>query len=251
MEMTGLSGFYPAMRDAVSFSPIAMEHAVDAGSTNRASTEQDTPPADERQDTFTLSERGRAAAMPEEPGAVQNENVPVGQQETQADADRENASQENLAKDDSTREEPPKDDAEDQPERPNELSEEDQQVVQQLRQEDQRVRAHEQAHAAAGATNVRYEYQTGPDGRQYAVAGTADISIQAQADDPDSKLVQAQKMRAAALAPADPSTQDMAVAAKASRVEMQARMEKANAELEAMVNESAASESGSLAYGLL
>ena len=115
---------------------------------------------------------------------------------------------------------------------PAELTEAEKREVEELQRRDQEVRAHEQAHAAAGATNVRYQYQTGPDGRPYAVGGSADIQIMAMGDDYDSRIAQARKMRAAALAPGDPSPQDMAVAAKATRLEAEALADKVEEERE-------------------
>ncbi len=113
-----------------------------------------------------------------------------------------------------------------------ELSEEEQRELEALQRTDREVRAHEQAHVAAGARNATYEYQTGPDGRSYAVGGSAQIEINAPAGAPDEKAAQARKMRAAALAPADPSPKDLEVAAKATRIEMEAMNEKQEAEAE-------------------
>ena len=100
--------------------------------------------------------------------------------------------------------------------------------VQRLKQIDQKVRAHEQAHlsAAAGLATGGASYQTvrGPDGRQYAVGGEVQISVSAAAT-PEQTIVKAQRIRAAALAPSDPSSQDRAVAAGASQLEQQARIE--------------------------
>jgi hypothetical protein len=121
----------------------------------------------------------------------------------------------------------------DQPAKANaqhELSDAESRQVEELRQRDQEVRAHEQAHAAAGARNVRFDYQSGPDGRQYAVGGSADIEMSAMSNDHEGKILEARKMRAAALAPADPSTQDMAVAARATRIEMEAMAEKTDSQ---------------------
>lgn len=106
-----------------------------------------------------------------------------------------------------------------------ELSEEEERQVQEMQQTDQKVRSHEQAHVAAGANSPTYEYQTGPDGRQYAVGGSAQIDIAVSGDDPESKATQARRMRSAALAPADPSGTDLQVAAKATRIEMEAMNE--------------------------
>lgn len=120
----------------------------------------------------------------------------------------------------------------DRAEHPGELSEDEKRQVEELQQRDREVRSHEQAHAAAGATNVRYEFQVGPDGHAYAVGGSADIQIQSPSNDPDRKMSEASRMRAAALAPADPSAEDMAVAARASRIEAEARAEKIESERE-------------------
>lgn len=121
-------------------------------------------------------------------------------------------------------------DGADEAPREEDLSEEEKREVEELQRTDRDVRAHEQAHVAAGARNATYEYRTGPDGRPYAVGGSAQIEINAPAGDPDEKAAQARKMRAAALAPADPSPKDLEVAAKATRIEMEALDEKSDAE---------------------
>lgn len=101
--------------------------------------------------------------------------------------------------------------------------------VAELRADDQRVRTHERAHQAAGggaAGAASFQYVTGPDGKQYAVAGEVPIRIEGGRS-PDETIAAAQRMRAAALAPADPSAQDLAVAAEAVRMELNARAQKA------------------------
>ena len=107
-------------------------------------------------------------------------------------------------------------------------SPESQSEVQRLKQVDQKVRAHEQAHlsAAAGLSTggASFQYVRGPDGRQYAVGGEVSIDVSAAAT-PEQTIAKAQRIRAAALAPADPSSQDRAVAAAASQLEAQARAE--------------------------
>jgi hypothetical protein len=100
-----------------------------------------------------------------------------------------------------------------------------------LKKRDQEVRAHEQAHlAAAGgyATGgASYSFQTGPDGRQYAVGGSVSLDASPVSGDPEATIQKAQTLRRAALAPAKPSAQDRAVAAQASSAEAQARTEQA------------------------
>lgn len=119
------------------------------------------------------------------------------------------------------------------------LSDDDQKEVERLRERDREVRTHEQAHAAAGGSHVRggikYEYQTGPDGRRYAVGGEVSIDTSPVPGDPQKTIQKAQQVRRAALAPAEPSGADRQAAAAASRMEAEARQElieeKANPEL--------------------
>ncbi len=101
--------------------------------------------------------------------------------------------------------------------------------VQKLRRRDIAVKRHEQAHvAAAGGLargGVRYTYRTGPDGRRYAVGGHVAIDSSPVPGDPEATIRKAQVVRRAALAPPDPSAKDRQVAAKASRMEAEARLE--------------------------
>lgn len=109
----------------------------------------------------------------------------------------------------------------------NALTPEQQRQVAALRATDRKVKSHEQAHMAAGAGLVRgssFEYQSGPDNKRYAVAGEVSIDV-SPGRTPDETIAKAQQIRAAALAPADPSTQDRRVAATAGQMEMQARAE--------------------------
>ncbi|MDR2508435.1 MAG: hypothetical protein LBD67_10715 [Candidatus Accumulibacter sp.] len=108
------------------------------------------------------------------------------------------------------------------------LTPDEERLVRQLKQRDREVRQHEQAHVAAGSGLVRggavYSYQTGPDKQRYAVGGEVSIDTSGGRT-PEETLSKARRIRAAALAPADPSPQDRSVAAKASRMENDARME--------------------------
>lgn len=110
-----------------------------------------------------------------------------------------------------------------------ELSPEARQQVEKLKARDQQVRAHEAAHMAAGGSLVRggasYTYQQGPDGRRYAVGGEVSLDASAVPDDPRATIAKAERLRAAALAPADPSGQDRAVAARAAAMASQAATE--------------------------
>lgn len=110
-----------------------------------------------------------------------------------------------------------------------ELAPAEQREVQELRTRDREVKAHEQAHLAAAGPYARggpqYEYQTGPDGRQYAVGGEVGIDTSRVADDPEATIRKAQVVRRAALAPAEPSPQDRRIASEATRMESQAWQE--------------------------
>ncbi|WP_447970078.1 putative metalloprotease CJM1_0395 family protein [Nitrospira sp. M1] len=105
----------------------------------------------------------------------------------------------------------------------------EQQEIAKLRARDKEVRAHEHAHSAAAGGLAKggasFTYERGPDGRQYAVGGEVNIDTSPIAGDPEATIRKAQQIRAAALAPADPSSQDRAVAASTSALEAQARQE--------------------------
>jgi hypothetical protein len=109
------------------------------------------------------------------------------------------------------------------------LTDEQKQEVARLRQADQHVRNHELAHMAAGAGLTgapSYSYTVGPDGKRYATGGEVGIDSSAERD-PDATIRKMARVKAAALAPADPSGQDLAVAASADATAAAARMEKA------------------------
>ncbi len=100
--------------------------------------------------------------------------------------------------------------------------------IEKLKQRDREVRAHEQAHVLTGGSLVVagpfYEFQEGPDGRQYAIGGDVQIDTSKE-EDPEATLEKARRIRAAALAPSDPSAQDLKVAAQASQMEIEAQQE--------------------------
>jgi len=100
--------------------------------------------------------------------------------------------------------------------------------VRSLASRDREVRAHEQAHLAVGgqyAGTVRYDYTRGPDGRLYAVGGSVSIDTAPVPGDPEATVEKLQQVQRAALAPAQPSSQDLAIAAQAAQIIAQARAE--------------------------
>jgi hypothetical protein len=116
-----------------------------------------------------------------------------------------------------------------------ELSESEQRELAKLKETDRAVRQHEAQHIAAGGSLVKggasFSYQKGPDGRSYATGGEVSIDT-SKGRTPEETLSRAIRIRAAALAPADPSPQDRSVAAMASQMEMQAMREIAQAKME-------------------
>jgi hypothetical protein len=111
---------------------------------------------------------------------------------------------------------------------PYKISDEDQRAVNKLKARDREVRAHEQAHQSAGgqhAGSASYSYQSGPDGRQYAVGGEVPIDAGAVEGDPRATIEKMRQVKAAALAPAKPSGQDRKVAAMADATAAKAQAE--------------------------
>ena len=97
-----------------------------------------------------------------------------------------------------------------------------------LKARDLEVRQHEAAHlAVAGSlatSGASYSYQKGPDGVNYAIGGEVGIDT-SPGRTPQETIDKARTVQAAALAPAEPSGPDLAVAAQAQQLEAQARGE--------------------------
>ena len=117
-----------------------------------------------------------------------------------------------------------------------ELTDEEQAEVQKLKERDQEVRTHEKAHQTAGgqyASAPVYDFKKGPDGKDYAVGGHVNIDTSKESD-PDKTIEKMRVVIKAAKAPAQPSGQDMKVAAEAQQTLNEAQMEKAKKQQEAM-----------------
>lgn len=127
------------------------------------------------------------------------------------------------------------------------LTEAEQALVKQLAARDREVRDHEQAHARVGgpyAGEPTYTYQTGPDGQRYAVGGAVSIDTAPVRDDPRATIRKMEVVKAAALAPAEPSAADRQIAAIAEAQKLQAI-----GDLNAARSAAAAPESGAFAGG--
>ncbi len=116
-----------------------------------------------------------------------------------------------------------------------ELNDSEKEQVRKLKARDAEVRAHEAAHAAAAGAlasgGPSFHYERGPDGTRYAVGGEVGISL-GTGSTPEERAANAAKAQRAANAPANPSGQDRAVAAKASQIAASARAEISKAKLQ-------------------
>jgi hypothetical protein len=100
-----------------------------------------------------------------------------------------------------------------------------------LEARDKEVRDHERAHASVGGQYTgapNLEYTRGPDGRLYATSGEVSVDTSAVSGDPQATIDKMRIVIRAAMAPAEPSSQDHRVAARA-----QALLAEAQAELAA------------------
>lgn len=116
----------------------------------------------------------------------------------------------------------------------NELTQDEKRLVLDLQARDAEVRAHEAAHQSGGASTgaATYTYQQGPDGKMYAIGGEVSVSFQSGST-PQETIANAQAVIASALAPADPSGQDLAVASSAMVMMMKAQQQVAREAQEA------------------
>jgi hypothetical protein len=116
------------------------------------------------------------------------------------------------------------------------LSEGEHKQIDELKSRDAEVRTHENAHQSAGgqfAGSPSYTYQTGPDGRRYAIGGEVSIDVSPE-DDPAATIAKMERVSRAATAPAEPSPQDFKVAAAARRMMAEAQRDLDAAKLEKM-----------------
>ena len=153
-------------------------------------------------------------------GGLTTEDITAKQQETretQSKDDKEHEDTQNIIKAEAEKREARKkeDKAEDKKdEQADELEKIQREVI-----------AHEAAHKAAAGDlggGVSYSYTEGPDGKRYITGGEVPIKLK-QGSTPEETLRNMQQVQRAANAPADPSGQDMQVAAKAAAIAAKAR----------------------------
>jgi len=181
-----------------------------AGSTeNKAQSDAEKAKLPGNSDSSTYTASGKIA-----------DNKTIEQREGNADSDQDDAEQEKQQA------------AEEVSEQEELQLEQEQQQIKELKARDTEVRTHEQAHAAVGgqyAGSPSYEYQRGPDGTNYAVGGEVPIDVGVINGDPQATIDKMQTVLAAALAPAEPSGADRAIAADATQKMAAAQAELASA----------------------
>jgi pyruvate/2-oxoglutarate dehydrogenase complex dihydrolipoamide acyltransferase (E2) component len=98
--------------------------------------------------------------------------------------------------------------------------------IMELEQLERSVREHERAHLRTArnlaVSQPTFEYKEGPDGKKYAVHGEVKIDSAVAGGDAEEAIEKALKMQRTALAPSDPSSKDLQVAARARIIESKA-----------------------------
>jgi len=107
------------------------------------------------------------------------------------------------------------------------LNQKEKAIISELEKNERRVLAHEAAHVAVGGRftgSPKYTRVLGPDGKNYITGGEVSITVPSSSN-PKETIRNMEQVRAAALAPMDPSSQDVNVAAAAANAQAQAAAE--------------------------
>ncbi|MFH2124193.1 MAG: putative metalloprotease CJM1_0395 family protein [Pseudomonadota bacterium] len=177
------------------------------GKSTVVSPTSSTPAAEQSQEQVSLSKEGKILSAGQEAGKT-------SEQDTKTSTDTEQG----------------------KPKGSNQLSLDETELrqVQELQQRDAEVRAHEQAHLSSAGQYASggpsFSYQTGPNGKRYAVGGSVPIDIGKEST-PAATIMKMRTVKRAALAPANPSAADRQIAAQASMQEMKAIQELQTAQL--------------------
>lgn len=191
--------------------PSVAEKGV-ASDKERARTPAQT---NEQVDFANLRKQAEYAANSISEQKGQGEGHPQGEQNSQQEQEEQHRNAKSSAEDNSS-------------EQAHKQEIVDEKIIAQLQHRDKEVRIHELAHAAVGggATgSPSYTFEIGPDGKKYAVGGEVSVDLSSVAGDPQATIIKMQKVHAAALAPANPSTQDTRVAASAAQKILAAQSE--------------------------
>jgi len=189
-------------------------YASVAQATSQPATE--SRPVEQRAETSTTGNVGAGLRLPEDNVTLSGQKPEIVQNQASAS---EKAAEKAPASAEKTASEATRTEAEDP---------QVQQQVSRLKQIEEKVKAHEAAHKAVGgslASSASYSYTQGPDGRNYITGGEVQIDMSGGRT-PKETIAKMQQVIRAALAPADPSGQDRAVAAQAATQMAQAQQQK-------------------------
>jgi len=206
----------------------ALEQASESSRSQQGGAEQGSP---ERQTSEARQERQQQDTQQEQQRLERNISDDRRQARSEDAAQRSDEQQQSRRGDevsDRAQEEDRAQARRQQDEQEQRQLEVEQRQIQQLAERDREVKAHEQAHQAVGgqyAGAMSLTYERGPDRKNYAIGGEVSIDTGKVANDPQATLDKAETVRRAALAPAEPSSQDRRVAAQASQMALEARAE--------------------------
>ncbi|QRK77785.1 putative metalloprotease CJM1_0395 family protein [Shewanella sp. LZH-2] len=113
--------------------------------------------------------------------------------------------------------------------------------IDELKARDTEVKAHEHAHASVGgqyAQSPSFKYEKGTDGKRYATDGEVQIDVSIVPGDPLATINKMKQVYAAAMAPVDPSSADIRVAAQALQKMNEAKAKLAEERQQQIVDQS-------------
>jgi hypothetical protein len=212
----------PGSTAAVTARPIS---SVENSSTENSNDGDQRPTGQPGRSLAALDIQTQNAAQDSEGSSETGETPAVN---GAASAEEENAAGDPEAAADEATENQPKENQDGEEVDANGLTEQERRKVEQLKQRDREVKEHERAHASVGggiAGQPTFKFTTGPDGKQYAVAGEVQIDTSAVRGNPQATIRKLEQVKRAALAPSNPSSQDRRVAARAEASITAARQE--------------------------
>ena len=113
--------------------------------------------------------------------------------------------------------------------------------IDELKARDTEVKAHEHAHASVGgqyAQSPSFKYEKAADGQRYATDGEVQIDVSIVPGDPLATINKMKQVYAAAMAPVDPSSADIRVAAQALQKMNEAKAKLAEERQQQIVDQS-------------
>jgi molecular chaperone GrpE (heat shock protein) len=226
--------------DAGIYSPFPHTHGYTGGAYSGTGNQKDLDTSESSAVQVRTSQAGSTESGSGSPASSGNGSPTSAQEDTRQTASQtqENPSEESQREGSSQASEAAQ----------QQLTEDELRLVEQLQQIDREVRAHEMAHMAAGGSLVTsaasFTYQRGPDGQNYAVGGEVGIDTSPVPGDPEATARKMRQVRAAALAPGNPSAQDLKVASNAA-----SEIAKAQSELTMLQAKEQAAQAEAQAFG--